>query len=97
MTKNKYAREKRIARKIRSLLLDLMGRKCKICKKKKGPWHLDHKYERTWALKKHSRLDRMKRYLKDWANDNLRVLCPFCNCSDGGKRRWRKHVRSNVR
>lgn len=83
-----YRKERRAARLLREQLLDTMGRVCKLCGRRRGPWHLDHPYGRSWRVRDHSRLDRMKKYLRDWEQGNLRVLCKKCNETDGAHRRW---------
>jgi hypothetical protein len=84
-------RERYLARIVRRALIDAMGPGCAICGRLRGRWHLDHPKGRDWQVRSLSRMTRMRRYLKDWFNNNLRLLCHSCNERDGAKRRWAKH------
>lgn len=81
-------RERALARLIRKVLIEVFGHKCALCGRRRARWHLDHPRGRIWKVRSCSRLTRMRRYLEDFLEGNLRLLCHSCNESDGAKRLW---------
>lgn len=64
----------------RTLLILLMGAKCRFCPERR-PWKLEfhHTVKRTWNPHKTSRNRRVQRYAQDWANGECVLACGRCN------------------
>jgi len=70
---------------IRWWLFDTMGWCCANCGTIANV-ELDHPHGRNWEPRNCDCVTRAKRYLRDWADGNLRILCRTCNAKDGGRR-----------
>lgn len=68
----------------RTLLILLMGSKCKYCPERR-PWKLEfhHTLKADWNPAKTSRLRRVKLYLKDYAAGICVLACGRCNKKQG--------------
>ena len=64
----------------RTLLILLMGSKCKYCPERR-PWVLEfhHTARPNWDSKKTSRHRRIKLWIKDYADGSLVLACGRCN------------------
>lgn len=64
----------------RTLLILLMGSKCRYCPERR-PWKLEfhHTQWRDWTPAKTSRNRRVQRYAQDWANGKCVLACGNCN------------------
>lgn len=64
----------------RTLLILLMGSKCKYCSER-CPWLLEfhHTKKRSWSAAKTSRNHRIRLYMQDYSNGMLVLACGRCN------------------
>lgn len=64
----------------RTLLILLMGSKCRYCPERR-PWRLEfhHTAKRGWNPHKTSRNRRLQRYVQDYGNGCLVLACSKCN------------------
>ena len=74
------AYENMLAERIRSQLLDMLGRSCEFCGET-GQLEINHLTPREWKPRKLSRYRRHKRYLQEAKAGILNVLCKHCNAS----------------
>jgi hypothetical protein len=96
--RKRYAKEaykKRLEKigALRKYILSKLTNYCVLCGSI-DDLQLDHPKGRNWSPNKFSAEKRLKKYLEDQSNDNLRVLCALCNRRDGGKRLWEKKLTS---
>jgi hypothetical protein len=72
----------------RTLLILLMGSKCKYCPERR-PWRLEfhHTDNGGWEPEKTSRHRRIRLYMRDWSNGILVLACTKCN-KKMGKPKW---------
>jgi hypothetical protein len=68
----------------RTLLILLMGSKCKYCQERR-PWFLEfhHLKRPDWNPAKTSRHRRIRLYMRDWSNGVLVLACGTCNKCNG--------------
>jgi hypothetical protein len=64
----------------RTLLILLLGSKCKYCPERR-PWRLEfhHLKVPSWRPEKTARHRRIRRYMQDWAEGILVLACGKCN------------------
>ena len=83
-------RKKRYADKWRYWLFETLGFRCDRCGEDRD-LQFDHQDGRNWKLSHFNISDRIRRYVKDYRNGNLRLLCGKCNRMDGARRRLIKN------
>lgn len=64
----------------RTLLILLMGSRCKYCSERR-PWKLEfhHTDPRAWKPHKTSRHRRIRRYMREWSEGRVVLACTKCN------------------
>lgn len=86
---SRWAREKaRTLAKMVALrdgLRAVLGNECDECGETED-LHFDHPNGKTWQPRTMNRLQRIRRYWRDYEAGNLRLLCHDCNSEDGGVR-----------
>jgi hypothetical protein len=74
---------------IAELLLEAFGWKCAKCGSDKK-LEFDHPKGRDYDPTRMNRYQRMRKYLHDFLEGNLRLLCRKCNAKDGHARRYQR-------
>lgn len=68
------------AKKLRGELIERLGGKCDLCPcTEESELQFDHKNGTDWVLNKLSYLQRMNLYVREAAQEKLRLLCGVCN------------------
>jgi hypothetical protein len=83
-------RHAQVAAYMREILIEAMGGVC-ACGCGTVRYDLlefDHHHGRKWVANRLSKVRRMQRYVRDFLDGNLRLLCRESNRRDGGARRW---------